>query len=97
MRDHPPYPTSPGKLDSKLNVSRFSGAKDLSGRITGYILFWVIEVGLVEGIEKLGAELHPQALHQLEILHQTKVPILQTWPIDDTSPRVTKSGSVGSK
>ena len=52
---------------------------------------------LVESIEKLGAELHLQPLHQPEVFEQTEIPILQPRPVEDTSAGIAKSGGSGCK
>ena len=54
-----------------------------------------MEVCLVKGIEKLGAELYLHSVLHLEILYQTEIPILQAGPIDDTPAGIAKSRSPG--
>lgn len=75
---------SKGQFQSELNLARRAdNARDRSGIARTNRRIWQIELGMVEEIEKFGAELQLQAFNDAELFEDREVEIHTSWPIQN--------------
>src|SRR5438552_4623952 len=81
----PVSPHSPEELGGELKDPRLSRRTYNPEPAAREISVWSAELSVVEGVEGLDPDLQIDAFADLRVLMQPKVPVVESWPVEETT------------